>query len=873
MQGSSDTVITDISENAPEGLAAGQSGEGMAESPGESSTNGTESGVPEPPEFGLQQTASEQMELSIPILPAKGRELSDFVAEGWELIDSVELDYNEDGIMDYVGVQEAMTDMPEGQKRSGLRILFGIASEGPGQYRLDFQDENLIPTFEEGGPFGDPYEPLTAEGTSFTTSAYGGSAWKGEHTYTYVYRDGNWYLDRSEESTWFIGPYTTDWVTDDWGRGVRTRRIQSDDREVMERRLEEQEEREDEEEYDLVYEMRLDEPPTLSQSGKRGWLAPDRVTDWEVREIQFAEGTGITPDGIDIVMPDEVYGFYYDENCVLYTFSNRVQEDRQKYYLAMYCWQDKSLTILTEGDGYVYICDPRYYRDKIYYITEVTEDVTYRSAEDEKDPVEEECRIGMRLKRIGADGTGEETIFEYMCPGLEEQPLAERPPWMNLRVRDISGGEIVVQVEIDGPDPVYRINVDGSGRRQIGQIPKESEITVDDFLTNIDRYLNIKSWSDDHRREEIAAEVMRELQLTEEDAQSRFGGYKEKDVHIFADMAYDTDGQYYDTYTFFMADDAKPAVRIYSSKESFYASDDIRFWSSDPQAAEMPKLHSSVEEGRRRIGEYLNAIDLEDRYKIVYRGMERKEDLGWLNTFFHYSVRERNTDGEETEWDAYVNEKLWFHYSPGAFYAELADGSFEKRQLCEWTGEGHRYLFAFSRDFHLEDGQAYFDGDTEVTIHRDGEGQGDFSYAFEDMDSIEGYWAVNDFTFDGIPDIAVTKGGVTNWGGWGNDIYVGDGQWEYHYGGSFDDIPSIDQPTETLRVSSRQGEGYYMDVAYRYEGGIFKKVAVLEERYLDDGYSVVASGSIYTVTDENGNQESYEDELPEKWAEFWDRGK
>ncbi len=415
----------------------------------------------------------------VPVLPATGQTLSDFVAEGWKLIDSVELDYNEDGVTDYVGVQEALNGELSGRGGlSGLRILFGVVSEGAGQYRLDFQDENLIPTLEEGGPFGDPFEPLTAEGTSFTVSALGGSAWKWFWTYTFTYRDGDWYLAEAGEDDWFMGPCCTfNSVTDDWETGVRTRCIQSDDRGDLERRMEEQEGEDGEIQYDLVYDMRLDEPPTLLQAGRRGSLALDRVTDWEVREIVFAEGTDLTLDAIDIVTPKEAgysyYYCYYDENCMLYTFFNREQENLWKYYLAMYRWQDKSLTIMMEGDGYPDISDPILYRDKIYYSETVMGEVSYYPTEGQGDPVREQRRVGVRLKRIDLDGTGGETVFEYLCPGLEQQPLPEEPPWIRLRVRDISGGEIVVQVETDGPDPVYRMNVDGSDMRQIGQIPKE----------------------------------------------------------------------------------------------------------------------------------------------------------------------------------------------------------------------------------------------------------------------------------------------------------------------------------------------------------------------------------------------------------------
>ena len=100
--------------------------------------------------------------------------------------------------------------------------------------------------------------------------------------------------------------------------------------------------------------------------------------------------------------------------------------------------------------------------------------VSYRALErDENRIKEEDCVIGMRLNRMNLDGTGKETIFEYLYPGTDQQLLLNEPPYMGL-ITDISGGEIVVQVYIgDEPDPVYRMDVDGGNLRQIGQIPRE----------------------------------------------------------------------------------------------------------------------------------------------------------------------------------------------------------------------------------------------------------------------------------------------------------------------------------------------------------------------------------------------------------------
>lgn len=64
------------------------------------------------------------------------------------------------------------------------RILFAITSDETKRYHLNFQDINLIRTRDEGGVYGDPYLPLTADAVSFTTHMYGGSAWRWSEDFT-----------------------------------------------------------------------------------------------------------------------------------------------------------------------------------------------------------------------------------------------------------------------------------------------------------------------------------------------------------------------------------------------------------------------------------------------------------------------------------------------------------------------------------------------------------------------------------------------------------------------------------------------------------------------------------------------------------------
>lgn len=426
----------------------------------------------EEPEQEESEDESDDTPREVPQLPETGSSLEDFVPEGWELLDSVTLDFNEDGITDYVGVLEKILNDMEGGwgvYQPDPRILFAIASDGTDGYRLDFQDINLIRTRDEGGVFGDPYLPLTAEGTSFTTHTYGGSGWRWSEDYTYTYREGIWRLTLSEE-TYGYGDYITSYSKDDWESSVGIRKERSSEFDDMEEHWELGDYGESGE-YDVEYVVSLDDPMTLEQASKRWWLAPDRVTDWEVTAITFAADVELSEDMVKL--PAETYLFdYCDENCVLYTFNLSSDAEKSSYYLVMYCWENKVLSVLAEEE--TEIDDLKFYNGKIYYSTEIVENVTYKVMKDGKEQiVEEEDTVGIRLNRMEPDGTGKETVFEYRYPGTEQEIVESRPPYLAL-IYEISGDEIIMEVFIgDEPHPVYRMNTDGSGQKKIGQIPKE----------------------------------------------------------------------------------------------------------------------------------------------------------------------------------------------------------------------------------------------------------------------------------------------------------------------------------------------------------------------------------------------------------------
>lgn len=403
----------------------------------------------------------EKRPVSLPALPEEGRGIADFVPDGWKLLDSTGTDFNGDGITDYIGVLETEGSMDiGGQMGWPPRILFAAASIGEGRYRLDFQNENLIRTRSEGGVYGDPYLPLTAEGNSFTTHTYGGSAWKWSEDYTYTYKEGIWYLLSSEE-IYGYGWYETDYKKNDWESGIGVRKKRSSEFDEMEKHWEEEDPA-----YDLVYEVSLDAPMTLQQAGRRWWLATDRVRDWEVKKVEFAEE--IEPWDVSEELPGKSTWFGdCDEECALYTFQHG-----GKNYIGLYQWRDKTLRIMGETEEKM--DSLQRYEGSIYYSTEIKEDIKYKKQEDGLEQIVEENEVvGMRLNRLNADGSGKTVLFEYRYSDAEQEIKENRPPYLSL-IFEINAGEIVVEVyNGEEPHPFYRMNTDGSGQCFIGQVPSE----------------------------------------------------------------------------------------------------------------------------------------------------------------------------------------------------------------------------------------------------------------------------------------------------------------------------------------------------------------------------------------------------------------
>lgn len=422
------------------------------------------------PEFPMMDdTPDVQPVRPVPALALSGDGLNDFIPQGWILFDSAELDFNEDGIADYVGVLEYGGEEENVLYTLSPRILFAVSSKENGQYRLEFQDANLIRSWSEGGIHGDPYLPLTAQGKSFTTHCYGGSAWRWSEDFTYTYKDGDWYLTASKD-IYGYHDYITSYCMNDYIRGKGIRKERSDEFHDMDENIEHAyadgqtgQISDDDIPYDLVYEVSLDAPMTLHQASMRWQFAVDRITDWETESVEIAEGIDLTEDEVEL--PDgSVYFQCCNEEQAIYTF---VHDD--KTYLASYRYPEKKIYILAQEPEFESVV---IYQDKIYYGADVNKMISYRIINDGIQEIQQkEDTVGLRLYRMNLDGTDKEILFEYFLP-IEEDEIQE--PWLSYLSlnNEINNGKMVVEVYIgDAEHPFYRMDTDGSNVEMLGTVP------------------------------------------------------------------------------------------------------------------------------------------------------------------------------------------------------------------------------------------------------------------------------------------------------------------------------------------------------------------------------------------------------------------
>jgi len=275
--------------------------------------------------------------IQVPYLKYIGDSVESYVPFGWLLLDSVDLDFNGDGIMDIVGVIEKDYSDKEYESWDYPRILFALKGSSSG-YILDFQDINLVRHAREGGVFGDPYLPLTTDDKDFEIHTFGGSAWKWSESSRFTYKDDTWYL-KSMLNTYGYGPYVTDYSLDDYEIGVGVRQKNSENLEdIDEQKID----------FDLSFEVSLSEMPSLRSVSEEWWLAVDRLGQLHLSDVYIPEDmTPIENDELLRIINDRYKIKDMNKDYIIFSVKS---DERKKEHLLKYHKRFGSLTMILEAD-------------------------------------------------------------------------------------------------------------------------------------------------------------------------------------------------------------------------------------------------------------------------------------------------------------------------------------------------------------------------------------------------------------------------------------------------------------------------------------------------------------------------------------------
>lgn len=394
---------------------------------------------------------------AVPQLPASGASIHSFIPESWRLLDSVEFDYNGDKLPDVVGILDHIEEESDVQYP---RILFAIQKTAAGGYSLDFQNENLIYNANEGGPFGDPYESLTAKDNTFTIQEFGGSSSRWGEAKTFAYRNGGWYLTQ-RNSSGHSGPVTLDNTVLDYITGIGVSQVNSEDEATIAFLSELEEER-----FELEYTVKLDAMPTLYEASQRYLLAKDRLRKLSVRKIQVSKEISLPPSQVPHpISINSVSIEYMDELYIAYVFA--IQDTT---YLAIYNRESLVIDVIAqttaERQGRSLFSGMKIYKDRIYFCQEIYGPVQVK---ENGEIIEEQSCVSIQVVRMNLDGTGTEVLYRYKDLYTEGEVLEKSLPYI-LATCDISGGELILSLRIGSASKYYRIAIDSLNVQYIGEV-------------------------------------------------------------------------------------------------------------------------------------------------------------------------------------------------------------------------------------------------------------------------------------------------------------------------------------------------------------------------------------------------------------------
>jgi len=143
-----------------------------------------------------------QEESPLPKIPKSGKEIQDFIPQGWEMLGRDEGDLNKDGLDDFVLALRNKAEEGEDNKTEDLpRLLIILFRTPQGGLRLSASSDRALLCQKCGGVFGDPFQEVTVEKGAVVIKHFGGSTARWASVNRFRYQKGEWFLIGKTYST------------------------------------------------------------------------------------------------------------------------------------------------------------------------------------------------------------------------------------------------------------------------------------------------------------------------------------------------------------------------------------------------------------------------------------------------------------------------------------------------------------------------------------------------------------------------------------------------------------------------------------------------------------------------------------------------
>jgi len=134
--------------------------------------------------------------------PKTALSIQEFIPTDFFIIDSVQDDFNQDGLNDIVLVLALKTELSQDFSNETNRTLL-ILQKNLNGYQLSSYTTNGILCKNCGGIFGDPFDYISLKKNILDIHHYGGSAWRWTSHFTFRFQQNRWELiGISQDSFW-----------------------------------------------------------------------------------------------------------------------------------------------------------------------------------------------------------------------------------------------------------------------------------------------------------------------------------------------------------------------------------------------------------------------------------------------------------------------------------------------------------------------------------------------------------------------------------------------------------------------------------------------------------------------------------------------